>query len=319
MATSLNPPAQVAVPKSPLAVKPSTTSTTIRLQAAQVTVVPESTTTTEAEWAARLSVLSHAELVSLAARGCAASEGVAVLARSRLNAPPVSPLCSPPPMSASSSTAATHWPPHDVITADDLEVEETREATVYKAESWQRLGIRFFSADEARARGVRDGKPVVATVAEGPVRDALHRGDRIVSIDNVEMTTVFQATETLREATGDVRLVVLPPAGYMDLSASPLETMAPVSPVGADGKLIRFEGGAGRGAEVGVTEFRAGPSDVGSPKVLSPRSPLQLVLGTPRAVAEAVHDTVTAPYRAFKIYNDLRTGNFTALGVSVGG
>ena len=101
-----------------------------------------------------------------------------------------------------------------------------RLVTLYKATQSQKVGIRFFSEDEARARGVtglptmglRAGAIVEMVAAEGPMAGLVARGDRIISIDGVLIETPNQAAEVLRQSEGRVRIGVLPPLHAMDLS-----------------------------------------------------------------------------------------------------
>jgi hypothetical protein len=105
-----------------------------------------------------------------------------------------------------------------------------RLVTLYKPTQSQKVGIRFFSEEEARARGVTGlptkglragaivGAIVEMVVAEGPMADLIARGDRIISIDGVLIETPNQAAEVLRQSEGHVRIGVLPPLHAMDLS-----------------------------------------------------------------------------------------------------
>ncbi|KOO22160.1 hypothetical protein Ctob_001127 [Chrysochromulina tobinii] len=117
-------------------------------------------------------------------------------------------------------------PPQSPFSGDDA----SQSPSMPQATQSQKVGIRFFSEEEARARGVTGlptkglraraivGAIVEMVVAEGPMADLVARGDRIISIDGVLIETPNQAAEVLRQSEGHVRIGVLPPLHAMDLS-----------------------------------------------------------------------------------------------------
>jgi hypothetical protein len=202
--------------------------------------------------------------------------------------------------------ALTHAPPPSTPPELTSAVHgcAARQLVFHKAERWQLLGVRFFSAFEASRRGFLDvSQPVVSLVSvEGPLHGVLHRGDRVLSVGGERVRSPEAATSSLRAALGDVQLAVLPPSAAVDLSidgSERLPKLPPASPIGTDGRPSAPMPPSP--ATQHEHEVQTPPDENVDERVASPRRSPRTVA---RKVANGVVHVVSTPVRAARMYTE---------------